>query len=113
MRACGLKVKIRLFAELRERTGAGWLELEVIRGCRVADVVRRILELLPKAFEEVSEPEALLARGYVVLVGTKRASLNDVVPEGEVVAILPPVGGGLQVVRVGLVYSDRNPAPGL
>lgn len=95
---CGdlaLKVRVRLFAELRDRAGSEWLELEVNEGCRVRDVLKKLLELLPETFRDLVEPGMELARGYAVFLGSKRASLDEEVPAGAVVAVLPPVGGGL------------------
>ena len=90
-----MKVKVRLFAELREKAGRSWLELEVEEGCKVREVVERLSSLLPEAFKGVVEPGGRLAQGYTVLVNARRAALDDEVPPNSVVAVLPPVGGGL------------------
>ncbi|MEM4700363.1 MAG: MoaD family protein [Candidatus Nezhaarchaeales archaeon] len=90
-----MKVRVRLFAELRERAGSEWLELEVSEGCRVRDVLEQLSRLLPEAFRDLIGPGAELAQGYTVLIGNRRASLDEEVSTGWVMAVLPPVGGGL------------------
>ncbi|MCX8205193.1 MAG: MoaD/ThiS family protein [Candidatus Nezhaarchaeota archaeon] len=89
-----MKIKVRLFAELRERAGVEWLELEVKDRCRVREVIRQLSELLPETFKDLVR-QGGLAQGYTIAIGTRHASLDEEVPANSVVAILPPVGGGL------------------
>jgi MoaD family protein len=96
-----LKVKVRLFAQLRELVGAGRLEVEVKDGCKVRELLLRLSDLLPQAFRGVVGPRGELIDGYSVLVNAKQAELDVELASGSEVAILPPVGGGLQVMWVG------------
>ncbi len=76
-----MRVRIRLFAGLRERAGAGSLDLDVPDGATVADVWP-LLEL-------GDEPAGLLYarnRTYVEPTETLQA--------GDEVAVIPPVSGG-------------------
>lgn len=76
-----VKVRVRLFAGLRERAGTGSLELELGDGSTVGDVWS-FLDL-------GDEPAGLLYarnRAYV--------ERTDVLASGDEVAVIPPVSGG-------------------
>lgn len=76
-----VKVRVRLFAALRERAGSGSVEVELPDGAVVADVW--------SALGLGGEPEGLLYalnRGYA----EKNAGLSS----GDEVALIPPVSGG-------------------
>jgi MoaE-MoaD fusion protein len=76
-----VKVRVRLFAALRERAGTGALEIEVPDGAIVDDVWPRL--------ELGDEPAGLLYarnRAYVERTDALRA--------GDEVAVIPPVSGG-------------------
>jgi molybdopterin synthase catalytic subunit/molybdopterin converting factor small subunit len=76
-----VNVRVRLFAALRERAGAGSLEIEVPDGATVGDVWPRL--------ELGDEPAGLLYarnRAYVDRTEALRA--------GDEVAVIPPVSGG-------------------
>ena len=76
-----MKVHVRLFAAIRERAGAGAVELELADGATVGDVWA--------ALDLGSEPSGLLYarnRAYV----DRAQSLEP----GDEVAVIPPVSGG-------------------
>jgi molybdopterin synthase catalytic subunit/molybdopterin converting factor small subunit len=76
-----VRVRVRLFAGLRERAGAGSLEIDVPDGATVADVWP-VLEL-------GDEPAGLLYarnRAYV--------EPGEALQAGDEVAVIPPVSGG-------------------
>lgn len=76
-----MKVRVRLFAGLRERAGSGSVEIELPDGAVVADVW--------SALGLGDEPAGLLFalnRGYA----KKDAALSS----GDEVAVIPPVSGG-------------------
>jgi MoaE-MoaD fusion protein len=76
-----MRVRVRLFAGLRERAGVGSLEIDVPDGATVADVWP-VLEL-------GAEPAGLLYarnRAYV--------EPGEVLQAGDEVAVIPPVSGG-------------------
>ena len=106
-----LKVKVRLFAHLRELAGADRLEVEVEDGCKVRELLLRLSNLMPQAFRGVVRPQGELMDGYSVLVNARRAELDEELTTGSEVAILPPVGGGLQVVWVDRGHLNAGPAP--
>lgn len=76
-----MKVRVRLFAGLRERAGTGELELELPDGARVADALAAVeglsggLPLVLAVNREYAAPDALLA-------------------PGDELAVIPPVSGG-------------------
>src|SRR5438094_4057874 len=74
-----MRVKVRLFAGLRER--AGWSERDVDGVTRVEDVWP-VLSLGP-------EPEGLL-----YAVNKAYAQRDHELAEGDEVAVIPPVSGG-------------------
>ena len=74
-------VRVRLFAALRERAGAGSLEIELPEGATVADVWSRL--------DLGDEPAGLLYarnRAYV--------DRTEALGAGDEVAVIPPVSGG-------------------
>jgi molybdopterin converting factor small subunit len=76
-----VRVRVRLFAGLRERAGAGSLEIDVPDGATIADVWP-VLEL-------GAEPAGLLYarnRAYV--------EPSEALVAGDEVAVIPPVSGG-------------------
>ena len=72
---------MRLFAVLRERAGAGSVQLELPEGARVAD-----------ALEELGS----LAEGLPLVMAVNReyAPEDQVLGEGDELALIPPVSGG-------------------
>jgi MoaE-MoaD fusion protein len=76
-----VKVRVRLFAGLRERAGSGSLELELPEGARVGDVWTE----LPLGEEP---PGLLFARNRAYAERTERLA------DGDEIAVIPPVSGG-------------------
>jgi molybdopterin converting factor subunit 1 len=76
-------VRIRLFAQLRERAGTSSLELELPDGARVRDAL---------AADEV----AALAAGLPLVMAVNReyASQDAPLAAGDELALIPPVSGG-------------------
>jgi molybdopterin converting factor subunit 1 len=76
-----VQVRIRLFAALRERAGAGEIELELPEGARVSDA---LAELAP------------LTDGVpvVMAVNQEYAEAEAVLSSGDEIALIPPVSGG-------------------
>jgi molybdopterin synthase catalytic subunit len=74
-------VRVRLFAILRERAGAGELELELPEGASVADALERVGEL---------------ADGLPLVMAVNRvyARADQTLHSGDELALIPPVSGG-------------------
>lgn len=76
-----MKIQVRLFAGLRERAGAGSLELELPDGAALGDVWA--------ALDLGDEPEGLL-----FALNREYADRSAPLAPGDEVAVIPPVSGG-------------------
>ena len=76
-----MRIRVRLFAGLREQAGGGERELELPRGSRLADV------WAPLGLGD--EPEGLL-----YAVNKDYATSERLLADGDEVAVIPPVSGG-------------------
>ena len=83
-----MRVTVRLFAGLRELAGTGRRELELPDGAAVTDVWAA-LGLVG------SEPEGLL-----YAVNREYAEAGRVLVDGDEIALIPPVSGGAEDVRI-------------
>lgn len=101
-------VRVRLFAQLRERAGARELELELPEGARVGDALERLDHL---------------AAGLPLVLAVNRAYAAPEQPlsAGDELALIPPVSGGAEAhARVteeplsldGLAARVRDPRAG-
>lgn len=82
-----MRVKIRLFAVLRERAGAGSLELDLPEGARVADALAAV--------------DHLAAGVPLVMAVNREYAKPDVqLRAGDELALVPPVSGGGGRVRL-------------
>jgi len=102
-----MEVTVRLFAQLRERAGAGEVSLELPEGARVADALREL---------------SALADGLPLVMAVNREYAGDdhVLSAGDELALIPPVSGGAAAARVvdrplsldALVARVRDPRAG-
>jgi MoaE-MoaD fusion protein len=78
-------VRIRLFAQLRERAGSSELSLELPEGARVRDAL-------------AAEAVAALADGLPLVLAVNReyASADAALAPGDELALIPPVSGGAE-----------------
>jgi molybdopterin converting factor small subunit len=81
-----MRVRVRLFAQARERVGSGHAALELPAGSRVADA----LAALEHAHPALGELRPHLA----VAVDGALARGTDPLPDDCELALLPPVSGG-------------------
>ncbi len=81
-----MKVKVKLFAILRERVGAGDLTLDIEDGSTVADLWRRLQQTYPK----LNVPGIRL----LYAVNQNYVSPNEVLKDMDEVVFVPPVSGG-------------------
>jgi molybdopterin synthase catalytic subunit/molybdopterin converting factor small subunit len=77
----GVKVRVRLFAGLKERAGRDELELELPDGARVADALAQVEHLAPGV-------------SLVLAVNREYADAEMVLHADDELAVVPPVSGG-------------------
>lgn len=95
-------VLVRFFTTLREVTGKREEILEFSRGeaATVENVLRRLVELHGKSLAEyVYDPKTGEVRGFLQFLVNGRSitsfgGLKTKLSDGDVLAIIPPVGGG-------------------
>ena len=79
-----MKVRIRLFAGLRERAGAGEVELDLPEQARVRDALDRLRAI-------TSDVPVVMA------INQEYADEEAILRAGDELALIPPVSGGAQV----------------
>jgi len=93
-----MRVKVRLFALLREVAGTKEIEEEVEEGITVKDLLERLSTKLPKRFRELVFEEQNVSKNVIILVNRRGIreleGLETKLKDGDEVALLPPVSGG-------------------
>ena len=77
-----MKIKVLLFAGLREKMGQGEMVLDLIKGSRVSDL-KKSLEL-----------EETFWKSLAFAVNQTYSPESSLLQEGDEVALIPPVAGG-------------------
>ncbi len=80
-----MKVRVRLFAGLRERSGTGTVEVELPEVATVADVWLAAAQLVPLGDQPA---------GIMFAVNRTYADPAQQLTDGDEVALIPPVSGG-------------------
>ncbi len=94
-----MRIKVKYFASLREAIGVREEEYELEDGIKLIEL---LLNHIPERHRNVAEIwkekiGGFLKRessSYIVIVNGNRAKLDQELRDGDVVAVLPPVGGG-------------------
>jgi molybdopterin converting factor subunit 1 len=81
-----MRVRVRLFASLREAAGEPAAELVLRPGARVEDAWLALVERHPALAARRPSLAAAVNRGY--------AAFDALLGEGDEVAFIPPVSGG-------------------
>jgi molybdopterin converting factor subunit 1 len=81
-----MRVTVRLFARLRDITGAAELSRDVAAGATIGDVWQQ----LAREFPELARYE----RSISSAVNADYARMDQAIGDGDEVAFLPPVSGG-------------------
>ncbi len=93
-----MRVKVRLFALLREVAGTKEIEEEVEEGMTVKDLLERLSTKLPKRFRELVFEGQDVSKNVMILVNRRGIreleGLETKLKDGDEVALLPPVSGG-------------------
>ena len=88
-----MEVRVRLFAALRERAGAGEIAIELPEGARVGDALGQLGGLINGV-------------SVVMAVNHEYADSDAVLQPGDEVALIPPVSGG-SVGALHALVTDR------
>jgi len=88
-----MRIKVRYFARFRSLVGTGEEELEVPDGIRVGGLIELLKERHPILKTEVFAEDDDLADVNVSRNG-RYVGFDDVLQDGDVVALFPPVSGG-------------------
>ncbi len=83
-----MRVRVRLFASLREAAGTELAELDLPAGATAEDVWRRLVEAHPSL--------AGRRRSLAVAVNRRYARFDEPLSDADEVVFLPPVSGGRQ-----------------
>lgn len=93
-----MRVSLLYFGVLRELVGAGEGSLEVAGGATVADLM------------QVVRTDSAVWGTVAVAVNREYAGLGTVLAEGDEVAFLPPVSGGLEILSLHRGRRRQHPA---
>lgn len=93
-----MRIRLRIFADLREIVGRSQIELDLAQGETVGGLLAGLCRTYPLLGERLFNSEGQLLPQIVVLKnGRSIASLQDLATplgEGDVVSLFPPVAGG-------------------
>ncbi|MEM4699442.1 MAG: MoaD/ThiS family protein [Candidatus Nezhaarchaeales archaeon] len=87
-----MRVRVELYASLRERAGAKEVELELPQGSTLADLVELLRERVGVGSGELGALKILIDGRPAEGLGGLRAPLRD----GCSVSVFPPLAGGLE-----------------
>lgn len=87
-----MRVKVELYASLRERAGAKEIELELPQGSTLADLLELLKERVGMDGAELEALKILIDGRPAEGLGGARAPLRD----GCSVSVFPPIAGGLE-----------------
>ena len=89
-----MQVHLRLFSHLRVALGRRDLDLELPEGATVATVLERLRSMVPSELESMISGGAEGGYRLVVLVNGRRTGPDKLLQDGDVITLLPPLGGG-------------------
>ena len=81
-----MRIKVLLFAALRERAGAGSAELELPAGATVESAIVHAQHATPRQWEPTSR--------FMTAVNEEYVPLSHELKDGDELALIPPVSGG-------------------
>ncbi len=91
-----MRIRVKLFATLRESTGTSQLELE-LTGSKVADAISTLISMYPQ-LSEMLDSSGKLKKFYKVFLNGRDIDhikgLDTPLNDGDILAIFPPVAGG-------------------
>ncbi len=94
-----MKIRLRLFASVREIVGAGELSVDVPDGCTVGQLVQRLGETYPRL--------GGLSSSLLLAVNREYRPAEQPLQDGDEVGLIPPVSGGTDGGRDLYRMTDR------
>ena len=93
-RSKSLHVQVRLYSHLRLAMGKRTLDLDLPGGATVSTVMERLRPMVGSDVESMIVDKERGGYRLVALVNGHRAGSDVALREGDVVSLLPPLGGG-------------------
>lgn len=89
-----MRVQVRLFSHLRLSLGTRGLALELPDGSTVATVLKELSRRVGPELQRSVIGDGEDGYRLVALVNSRRAGVTSALSDGDVIALLPPLGGG-------------------
>ena len=89
-----LQVRVRLFSHLRLSIGKRVLALDLPDGATVSTIMERVRQMVDSDVESMIVDKERGGYRLVALVNGHRTGTDTALREGDVVSLLPPLGGG-------------------
>jgi len=93
-----VKVEVHVFFPFREEIGEGPVTLELPPGADVGGALAALVDRFPRLRERIYDPEGRVRRHVSALVNgisiQFRKGFATQLSDGDVLTLLPPVGGG-------------------
>jgi len=96
------KVKVKLFAHLRQAAGTNEFEIKIGEKSTIQDVLEMSIKTFGPNFEKnLKDASTGEFAPFLIMIGRKEISsvkgdLNTIVMDGDEVSLLDPVGGGMK-----------------
>lgn len=92
------RVEVRIFASLRRYVDAKGLDVAVVPGGMVRDVVTKLSANYPELGEQILDGDGKLRAGIGIFLNGRnvqlKGGLDTAVQDGDRLAIFPSIGGG-------------------
>ena len=90
-------ITIKLFAGLRDLTKLKKIELNITNST-ISEVITQLIKEYPQLKHPLTNENGKIDSIYYILVNGQNINLkegiNTIIEEGDVISILPPIGGG-------------------
>ncbi len=94
----GMKIVVKTLATLYSITGSIKHELEVPNDSTIYDVIKIISKMYPRLEKELFRDDGGIRENYRIFLNGREVihigGLDTKVGDGDIVTIIPPVGGG-------------------
>jgi len=80
------EVLVKFFASARDIVGKKDIEMEIEKNCKVEDIMESIFEEYPELKDMKDQ--------LLISVNKDRTDKNEILKDGDEIAVMPPVTGG-------------------